>query len=152
MRQRLLEFVALLLACASLFALAFASLSSGSVFLILSLGADPRPEQEFVTGLIVLIFVVHAAWIGGLVGAITGALYMMVPRRARDAWMAMAIGAGIALIVSIFDPEGLNWPFIWIAWPGVFVAGPVIFAALASLASAWIIRKWTRAPVWRGDK
>lgn len=137
MRQRLLEFVALLLVCASIFALTFALLSGGSVFLILSLGADPTPEQEFLTGLIILIYVFPAAWIGAWIGAVTGALYVMAPRRARDAWMAMAIGAGVALIVSVLDLGGVHWFFTWIAGP----AGPAIFAAFASLASAWIIRK-----------
>lgn len=136
MRQRLLEYVAPWLACASIFALTFAVLSSGSVIVSLSLGGAFR-EQGFVTELFMLIYVIPAAWNGGLMGAITGALYMLTPRRARDALMAMAIGAGVVLIVSLLDQGGWSWPLIWIAGP----AAPVVFAVLASLTSAWITRK-----------
>jgi hypothetical protein len=122
-RQRLLEFVAPLLACASIFALTFAVLSSGSVIVALSLDGAFR-DQEFVIALFMFILVVPAAWNGGLMGAITGALYMLAPRRARDDWMAMAIGAAVVLVVSLFDLGGWNWPFIWIAWP----AAPVVLA------------------------
>lgn len=136
MRQKLLEFVALLSACASIFALTFAVLTSGSVIVALSLDGAFR-EQGFVTALFISMLVVPAAWNGGLMGAITGALYMMAPRRARDAWMAMAIGVGVVLVVSLFDLGEWNWPFILSAWP----AALVVVATLASLASAWITRK-----------
>ena len=97
------------------------------------LAPPPPPEQEFVTGLIVGIFFLYAAWIAGLTGAATGALYGLVPARARDIWMAMVIGLGVAVAASLLLPRS--------AYPLFLISVPIVLATVVSAGCAWITRK-----------
>jgi len=118
---------------ATVFAVVFALVGGCAVLLVTLSAQPPTPEQEFVTGLVVGIFSLYAAWIAGLAGASTGALYGLVPAPARDIWMAMAIGVGVAVAASLWLPRGI--------YPLLFLSALVMLTAAASAGCAWITRK-----------
>jgi hypothetical protein len=111
----------------------FAAGAGGSVVLLAQLHPDVRPEQEFTNGLIGVVFAIYAAMIAGVAGIITGAVYGLTPRRVRDLWMAIAIGAGVTLTGYIFSFVG--------TFPPLLLVGVLAFAAGLSALSAWITRK-----------
>lgn len=103
------------------------------MLLIAALAPAPAPEQEFVTGLVVWMFGLIAISIAGLAGFATGALYALVPSPARDIWMALAIGAGVAVVGCLFSPVSL----------GRFLVLIVPAAAILSALCAWLVRRLT---------
>jgi hypothetical protein len=118
---------------ATIFAVVFGLVGGCAVLLVSFLAPAPLPEQEFVTGLVVGIFFLYAAWVAGLVGAATGVLYGLVPARARDIWMAMAIGVGVAVAASLWLPRG--------AYPLFLLSVPIALTAIVSAGCAWTARK-----------
>lgn len=119
---------------ALVFGAMFAAGGAGS-FLVYGLWiADPGSVDEFVHGFVVFMFAFYIALFAVIAGAVTGALHAMMPRRARDAWMAMAIGAGVVLTGLTFSSFGRS--------PPVYVITPVILAAILSALCAWITRNF----------
>lgn len=57
----------------------------------------------------------------------------LVPPRARDTWMAMAIGVGVAVAASLLLPRS--------AYPLFLLSVPIALVAVSSAASAWLSRK-----------
>ena len=80
------------------------------------------------------MFVVYAAIGGAAVGAITGALYALVPPRSRSILIAGALGAGMVLACSLLSGLGAVYPLGWIF-------AVVALATTASMIAGWIVRK-----------
>lgn len=118
---------------ATVFALTFALAGAGVVAFLASLGPEPAPKERFLNDLIVWIFVLQSAFNAAIAGLIAGALYGLVPRPARDVWLAMAFGAGAA-----FVPLNL---IVGLALPPTWVLGLATAGAVAAAAAAWFVRK-----------
>jgi hypothetical protein len=116
------------------FAAMFAIAAVGVVAILVLLAPEPPPRERFVTDLAALIIGVQAAIVAATCGATTGALYGLVPKSARDMWMAMAFGVGGALAPIVATRLSGVYPLSW-------VLGVAALAAVASACATWIVRR-----------
>ena len=96
-----LTFVLWLLMYASVFALVFGAFGAGAIGILFALGPEPAAKEQFINAAVAWMFVVYAAIGGAAVGAITGALYALVPPRSRSILIAGALGAGTSSVVTL---------------------------------------------------
>ena len=126
--QLLITTATLAIVSASAFGIVFAVAGGGAVLLLGLL--SPEPEDQFLRGLLVWMFSLGAAAIAGLIGAVIGTLYALVPSRARDLWMAIALGAGVTVTANLLAPLPLDT---------LIVTLPLAMAL--SAVGAWATRK-----------
>lgn len=119
-------FAGALSVCVFVFALAFGLCAGAALVLFAQFGPPPPPEEKFVAGLVTLLIAPTVVMWGGCFGAAVGAAYALVPRRARDVWIAMALGAGATLLTPLATGMAAVYP----------LGEVVVLAAFAALASA----------------
>jgi hypothetical protein len=94
-------------------------------------GRSPDP-----IGFVAYVIVVTILSVG--TGAITGGVFALLPLRARDVCIAMALGAGVVLAVLMQFAGGLE-----LLWTVV----AMLTAAVAASSAAWLCR---RVFAWAG--
>lgn len=140
----ILRFALTAVASAFIFGLAYALGAFALVWLGWQFTPEPVPDtmvpqrQGFSRDISMLLSFVCALVVGGFVGAANGVIHVLIPPRARDIWLSMAIGAGLTLALFVAAGSIVRVGLLW-------ETAAVLFSATISAICAWIVR---RSGIW----